>query len=63
MPNIVDVAEYLDMANEIDDLRMEIEERDNYIQYLRTELADLENRFNIYRGDQFVRILDSVERF
>jgi len=63
MPNIVDVAEYLDMSNEIDDLRMEIEERDEYIQYLRTELVDLENRFNIYQGDQVVRILDAVGRF
>jgi hypothetical protein len=63
MPNIVDVAEYLDMSNEIDDLRMEIEERDEYIQYLRTELVDLQNRFNIYQGDQVVRILDAVGRF
>ena len=63
MPNIVDVAEYLDMSNEIDDLRMEIEERDEYIQYLRTELVDLENRFNIYQGDQVVQILDAVGRF
>jgi hypothetical protein len=59
MPNIVDVAEYLDMANEIDDLRIEIEERDEYIQYLRTELVDLENRFNIYKGDQVVQILNA----
>jgi hypothetical protein len=63
MPNIVDVAEYLDMANEIDDLRIEIEERDEYIQYLRTELVDLENRFNIYKGDQVVQILNAAGRF